>query len=98
VEGGAAESLLGLWMPSTGIPQDSCAERTRILCGTPAVPVTCLMFPHRYGKQRDITDGSYTSVSLPVILEFNIWAYLLNTTKRPVTGIHRRKWKADMRT
>jgi hypothetical protein len=45
VEGGAAESLLGLWMPSTGIPQDSCAERMRILCGTRAVPVTCLMFP-----------------------------------------------------
>jgi hypothetical protein len=46
VEGGAAESLLGLWMPSTGIPQDSCAGRARILCGTRAVPVTCLMFPH----------------------------------------------------
>jgi hypothetical protein len=31
VEGGAAESLLGLWMPSTGIPQDSCAVRVRFL-------------------------------------------------------------------
>jgi hypothetical protein len=46
VEEGAAESLLGLWMPSTGIPQDSCAERTRILRGKRAGSVTCLMFPH----------------------------------------------------
>jgi hypothetical protein len=49
-------------MPSTGIPQDSCAERMRILCGTRAVPVTCLMFPHKGILRNEKPLRSYDSL------------------------------------